>query len=148
VAAAPTWPTTTGTKGRSGGPVVEGQPTGAASAPTAQGGPTPARRFAPPVTRHAVSHEGVTPSAVTHNAMTGPPLTVPFGERAVGGASVVPGSGLWRGGSLQADTSLTVPLALGGVVFAFIVVQWLIDRRDPKFVEAPARKDDDSIGFD
>ena len=77
-----------------------------------------------------------------------PVVTVPVGERSVGGASVVPGTGPWEEASLQAATSLSVPLALGGVVVVFIVVQWLIDRRDPKFVEAPARKDDDSVGFD
>jgi hypothetical protein len=41
-----------------------------------------------------------------------------------------------------------VPIALGGLVIVFMVVQWLIDRRDPKFVEAPARKDDGSVGFE
>jgi hypothetical protein len=80
--------------------------------------------------------------------MTGRPATVPLGERGIGGSSVVPGGGQWHGASLQADTSLSVPLALGGAVLVFIIVQWLIDRRDPKFVDAPARKDDDSIGFD
>jgi hypothetical protein len=77
-----------------------------------------------------------------------PVVAVPVGERSVGGVSVVPGTGRWEGASLQAATSLSVPLALGGVVLVFVVVQWLIDRRDPKFVEAPARKEDDSIGFD
>jgi hypothetical protein len=85
---------------------------------------------------------------VTHSFVTAPSLTIPLGERGVGGASVVPGGGVWEGGALEADTSLSVPLALGGVVLVFVVVQWLIDRRDPKFVEAPARKDEDSIGFD
>jgi hypothetical protein len=77
-----------------------------------------------------------------------PVVTVPVGERSVGGVSVVPGTGRWEGASLQAATSLSLPLALGGVVLVFVVVQWLIDRRDPKFVEAAARKEDDSVGFD
>jgi hypothetical protein len=77
------------------------------------------------------------------------PLTgVPFGERSVGGGGVVQGGAPWDGGSLQAATQLSVPIALGGLVIVFMIVQWLIDRRDPKFVEAPARKDDGSIGFE
>jgi hypothetical protein len=55
---------------------------------------------------------------------------------------------LWSGGTLQAATRLTVPIALGALLLVFVIVQWLVDWRDPKFVEAPARKDDDSVGFD
>jgi hypothetical protein len=39
-------------------------------------------------------------------------------------------------------------MALGLLLIGFIVLQWLVDRRDPKLVEAPARKDDDSLGFE
>lgn len=73
--------------------------------------------------------------------------TVPLGERA-GGTGVISPSELWSGGALNVGTILSVPLALGGLGVAFVVVQWLIDRRDPKFVDAPAREEDDSVGFD
>ena len=77
-----------------------------------------------------------------------PPATVPPGERLVDGQPVIDASGAWVGGSLAAATTLSVPIALGVAVLVFVIVQWLIDRRDPKFIEAPARKDDDSVGFE
>jgi hypothetical protein len=73
---------------------------------------------------------------------------VPAGERQVASPGVVSPGALWFGGRLRAATSASVPLALGVLVVVFIGLQWLIDRRDPKFVEAPARKDDDSVGFE
>ena len=76
------------------------------------------------------------------------PTTVPLGERLVGGQPVIAVGQGWVGGTLAANTTVTVPLALGGAALLFIVLQWLIDRRDPKYVEAPARKDEDSVGFD
>ncbi|MGP8205343.1 MAG: hypothetical protein ACLQVK_04675 [Acidimicrobiales bacterium] len=79
--------------------------------------------------------------------MQTPPL-VPLGESLAGGQPVIPAAPLWSGGSLQARTTVNVPLTLAGLVLAFALTQWLIDRRDPKFVEAPSRKDDDSIGFE
>ncbi len=79
--------------------------------------------------------------------MLSPPL-VPLGESLAGGQHVIPAAPLWSGGSLQARTTVNVPLALAGLVVAFALTQWLIDRRDPKFVQAPSRKDDDSIGFE
>ena len=87
-------------------------------------------------------------SPVTIGSFPSPVVTIPLGERQVGGQPAVSAGGLWEGSSLQAATRLSVPIALGALVVVFVVVQWLIDRRDPKFVEAPARKDDDSIGFD
>ena len=38
------------------------------------------------------------------------------------------------------DRPALVPFALGALILVFVLVQWLIDRRDPKFVEAPAQK--------
>ena len=91
------------------------------------------------------SHADV-PSTPTF--LTAPPGTVPVGEKGVTGERTVKGGGLWSGGTLQAATRLSVPIALGALVLVFVVVQWLVDWRDPKFVEAPARKEDDSVGFD
>jgi hypothetical protein len=45
-------------------------------------------------------------------------------------------------------TILSLPMALGALLIGFVVLQWFLDRRDPKLVDAPARKDDDSIGFE
>jgi hypothetical protein len=76
------------------------------------------------------------------------PITVPQGERAVDAQQVVSIGPSWDGSSLNASPGQRVPFALGALILIFVVVQWLIDRRDPKFVEAAARKDDDSIGFE
>jgi hypothetical protein len=76
------------------------------------------------------------------------PIAVPQGERAADAQQVVSLGPSWDGGSLNASPGQRVPFALGALILIFVVVQWLIDRRDPKFVEAPARKDDDSIGFE
>ncbi len=104
----------------------------------------------------AVTPAGASPSlqilpppkfTVPPGPMLAPPL-VPLGESLAGGENVIPATPLWTGGSLQARTTVNVPLALAGLVLAFALTQWLIDRRDPKFVEAPSRKDDDSIGFE
>ncbi|HTW09468.1 MAG TPA: hypothetical protein VME46_18320 [Acidimicrobiales bacterium] len=58
------------------------------------------------------------------------------------------GAGLWAAGPLRAAASHTVPLAFSSAALGFVVLQWLVDRRDPKFVDAPTRKNDDSIGFE
>lgn len=73
---------------------------------------------------------------------------MPAVEREVAGPAVITPGGLWSGGPLQGATILSVPMALGLLLIGFIVLQWLVDRRDPKLVEAPARKDDDSLGFE
>jgi hypothetical protein len=52
------------------------------------------------------------------------------------------------GASPGAAGSERVPYTLGALILVFVVAQWLVDRRDPKFVDAPARKDDDSVGFE
>lgn len=108
-------------------------------------------------------HVATTPAgAATTHASAGPsvssrtpgepasslPITVPPGEQVVDAQQVVSIGASWDGGSLNASTGQRVPFSLGAVILIFVVVQWLIDRRDPKFVEAPARKDDDSMGFE
>jgi hypothetical protein len=55
--------------------------------------------------------------------------------------------GGWKGISLQAATNLKVPLLFGLAVALFVLIQALIDRRDPKLSRAPERGQDDSIGF-
>ena len=106
----------------------------------------------------ATTPAGATPAAasVGHGAMlrrpgepaSSSPITVPQRERAVVAQQVVSLGPSWDGSTLNASTGQRVPFTLGALILIFVVVQWLIDRRDPKFVEAPARKDDDSIGFE
>lgn len=86
------------------------------------------------------------PAANVHSHNVSVPGNGP--EREVAGPAVIAPGGLWSGGPLRAAAILSLPMALGGVMFAFIVLQWFVDRRDPKFAEAPARKDDDSVGFE
>ncbi|HUC15983.1 MAG TPA: hypothetical protein VMS00_16160 [Acidimicrobiales bacterium] len=76
------------------------------------------------------------------------PIALPPGERATEARQLVSVEAPWDGGSLNASTGQRVPFTLGALILVFVVVQWLVDRRDPKFVEAPARKDDDSMGFE
>ena len=49
----------------------------------------------------------------------------------------------------QTETPATaaIPLALGVLVFAFLVLQWLVDHRGPRSV-APGRREDDTVGFE
>lgn len=60
---------------------------------------------------------------------------------------VAVGRGL-TGLSLQAETRLRVPIMFFLVVALFMAIQALIDRRDPKVVEAPEHSMDDSVGFE
>jgi hypothetical protein len=91
---------------------------------------------------------GLVDRPIRHYGPSLPATTVLPAEREVAGPAVIAPGGLWSGGPLQAATILSVPTALGGLVIAFIVLQWLVDRRDPTLVEAPVRKDNDSIGFE
>jgi hypothetical protein len=75
-------------------------------------------------------------------------ITLPVGERLIDGQEVISIGSPWDGGSIDASTSPRVPFALGGLILIFVFVQWLIDRRDPKLVEAPASRHEDSIGFE
>ena len=56
-------------------------------------------------------------------------------------------SGGWQGASLQAALDLRIPILFGAAVLLFVLLQALIDRRDPKVSRAPERGDDDTIGF-
>lgn len=56
-------------------------------------------------------------------------------------------SGGWRGVSLQAAVDLRVPMLFAAAVLLFVLLQALVDRRDPKVLQAPERGDDDTVGF-
>jgi hypothetical protein len=125
----------TGASAHAGGHAV-----GAAAVPTVSLTPISPASAAPPVARTSGhSHRDAAPALAT---------TVPALEREVAGPAVITPGGLWSGGPLQGATILSLPMALGVLLIGFIVLQWLVDRRDPKLVEAPARKDDDSLGFE
>lgn len=55
--------------------------------------------------------------------------------------------GAWQGPSLRTADGLLVPIIFGAGVALFLVVQALIDRRDPKLARAPSSNRDDTIGF-
>ena len=61
---------------------------------------------------------------------------------------MVAADGGWHGLSLHAATNLKVPILFGLAVALFVLIQALIDRRDPKLSRAPERGDDDTVGFD
>lgn len=60
---------------------------------------------------------------------------------------MVEAGGPWKGPSLKAASGLTIPIAFGFAVGLFLVLQALIDRRDPKVARAPERSRDDTVGF-
>jgi hypothetical protein len=49
--------------------------------------------------------------------------------------------------SLSASTDFKVPMLFGAAIGLFVLLQFLVDRRDPKLSSAPERGDDDSVGF-
>jgi hypothetical protein len=57
-------------------------------------------------------------------------------------------SGPWHGLSLTAATKLSIPIAFGALVALFLLVQALIDRRDPKLSQAPRHSDDETVSFE
>jgi hypothetical protein len=67
--------------------------------------------------------------------------------RRVAGKPLAKVAGPWQGVSLKAASNLWVPIFFGLAVALFIVLQALVDRRDPKVSRAPERGDDDTIGF-
>jgi hypothetical protein len=69
---------------------------------------------------------------------------------AVGGLHepMILSAGGWQGVSLRAATQLRVPIAFGFLVALFVIIQSLVDRRDPKVAAAPRRMHDESIGFE
>jgi hypothetical protein len=99
----------------------------------------------PGITTNGARRTGPAPASERSSAL---PTKVPPGKRLIEGQHVIAVGEPWLGGSLNASTSQGVPFALGALVLIFVLAQWLIDRRDPKFVEAPARRHEDSIGFE
>lgn len=107
--------------------------------------PSPAGPSAPRVSAPSVSAGTTTKRAVTRVPLS-PVARVHHGVGT--SQAVVPTEGAWALGGVEVGTVLTVPMALGGLVAVFMVMQWLIDRRDPRLVDAPSRQDEDSVGFE
>ncbi|MGH9055402.1 MAG: hypothetical protein ACRDYY_05985 [Acidimicrobiales bacterium] len=92
---------------------------------------------------------GPAPNAA-NGALAGPAPTAkpkPVLAPGIFDEPVVLAAGRWRGVSLQAATHLSVPIAFGAGVALFILLQALVDRRDPKVSRAPERGRDDTVGF-
>ena len=81
---------------------------------------------------------------------TPPPVVRPAPETFPGafGEPMVLARGAWQGLSLRAATDLKIPIGMLVGVALFLLVQALIDRRDPKVSAAPERGTDDTIGFE
>lgn len=80
-------------------------------------------------------------------ALAGPGGTFPLAGHEL---SRLPGfvlHGGWAQDSLQATARLRLPLGFLLAAAVFVLVQGLIDRRDPKVVRAPEHQSDDSVGF-
>jgi hypothetical protein len=125
----------TGLLGRSGGPVAARQSllTRSAAGRRATGSPT-TRRSGP------TGRAGAHPSPPRPSALPGQ-------LAATGGGSLALAGGPWGGISLRAATHLALPIFFGAAIALFLLVQAFVDRRDPRLTRAPARNDDDSVGF-
>jgi hypothetical protein len=78
--------------------------------------------------------------------LAAPTTTIPVAASGLNEPMILAGGG-WQGVSLKAATSLRVPIVFGAVVALFVLIQALIDRRDPKLSRAPERGEDDTVGF-
>lgn len=98
--------------------------------------PGEARASAGPV--HTVSLPAALPSPAPSAAPT---------PAAIENEPMILSSGGWQGISLQAAVDLRIPMLFGAAVLLFVLLQALVDRRDPKVARAPERGDDDTVGF-
>jgi len=55
--------------------------------------------------------------------------------------------GAWGVLSLKAATRWSIPVLFELAIAGFVLLQALVDRRDPKLVKAPQRSDDDTMEF-
>jgi hypothetical protein len=60
---------------------------------------------------------------------------------------MVVAGGPWPGLSLKTATRLSVPIFFAAAVGLFLLLQALVDRRDPKVSRAPERGNDETVGF-
>ncbi len=107
--------------------------TAAYPTPTLAVSPAPEAPLATTETGHPARHSGA-PAAPRHSVA------------GISGEPVQIAAGKW-GVSLSAATRLSVPIAFGVAVAIFVLLQALVDQRDPKLSRAPERGDDDTVGF-
>lgn len=120
--------------------------------------PTPAAAAAPAPTASLLAETSLPPSSQPAPGVTAfrPPLRTVASPAVPAGAPdasvirdepMILSSGGWQGVSLQAAVDLRVPILFGAAVLLFVLLQALVDRRDPKVSRAPERGDDDTVGF-
>ena len=123
---------------------AQGTPTASLLADTS---PPPSSQPAPTVTAASVvSRVGSEVRTIsTPAAAASPPAAVV--PSVLRDEPMILSSGGWQGVSLQAAVDLRVPILFGAAVLLFVLLQALVDRRDPKVSRAPERGDDDTVGF-
>jgi hypothetical protein len=105
---------------------------GGSAGPTRGGGTTATTRAATAAPRPVVKHSPKPQTGLLPTILNAP-LNL-----AAGGL---------KDASLSASTDLKVPMLFGAAIGLFVLLQFLVDRRDPKLSSAPERGDDDSVGF-
>lgn len=124
----------------------------ASRAPAVIAAPVPARATPPstgaPAPSEAVAGHFQTPLSSAAPASTAASATPAHrtGARGLDDPMMVAG-GPWPGLSLKTATRLTVPIIFAAFVGLFLLLQGLVDRRDPKVVRAPERGHDETVGF-
>jgi hypothetical protein len=131
----------------SGTPSSPATNTAPASTSPALGGTTPIQGVATLQSTATASTPSTTAAAKGANGRSAPPGTSVPTVQGLLNEPMVLANGGWKGLSLRAATNLKVPILFGIVVALFVLVQALIDRRDPKMSRAPERNDEDTVGF-
>jgi hypothetical protein len=100
------------------------------------------------VTGGTLAEAGAALSTRNRAPVTAPPANAGTTRAALNNVPMVLAAGPWQGVSLRAAGRLSIPILFGLAVALFIILQALIDRRDPKLSRAPERGDDDTVGFE
>lgn len=114
------------------------------------GAPLPAQRPVRPERFFSIPLAPLSPIPAVGGPLPGSALPLAPARKAGSelfrfGASVLPRT--WAGDSLKESGKLKLPLALMAATALFMLVQALVDRRDPKVSDAPERPTDDTVGF-
>ncbi|HET6965000.1 MAG TPA: hypothetical protein VFH58_09545 [Acidimicrobiales bacterium] len=142
--------TTGNGKGKGNGNGSNAAPAPGTPAAKTAGTPLPAPRPVRPERFFSIPLAPLSPVAAVGGPLPGSALPLAPARKAGRelfrfGASVLPRT--WAGDSLKESGKLKLPIALMAATALFMLVQALIDRRDPKVSDAPERPTDDSVGF-